>query len=90
MFFLTNEQVLRTPVPGRNFPFQHFDIFYHHKQEKEEKKCQKGQKYMGKGVYQCLGATPKCWQTPKSWVTPEKNVHSTYPMDYFIDNLLKK
>ena len=42
--------------------FKILNIFFYHKQKKEKAR-EKGKKYMKKGVYWCVGATPKCWYT---------------------------
>ena len=58
----TRELVLYTSFAGQNYLFQHFNIFFCHKWEKEkDKNAKKDKNTWKKGVYQCLGAISKCW-----------------------------
>ena len=73
----TSERLLRMPSGGQNHffsalkqVFPSFSVFFCHKRKKEKKKkVQKITKNMHKkGVYQHLGATPKCWLTPGEYL----------------------
>ena len=68
--FQPENGLLQTLFTGQNQPSQRCCIFFHLKQEKDEKK----EKFSKKRVYQHLSATPKRWLTPKCWWTPWENI----------------
>ena len=59
-----SEQVLCRQFAGQINLFQHFAIFFHQKEKKEEK-------VLENWAYQDLGATLRCWQISKSWSSQE-------------------
>ena len=75
---LTSIRVLHMPFAGRNNLIGCLNIFFHHKQKKQEKKSKK----IKISVKMLL---PKHWQTPKSCSTPRENIiFLNFPWKTFI------